>query len=462
MACQITNNSNLDISGFEDTIQQLVSFSQDRFGFEKPPALFLNSDLSNASNPLGKTAYYDPEAQEIHIYVDERHPKDIMRSISHELIHHVQNLRGDLSGNHYHGEGYAQKDKHMREMEREAYEEGNMCFRDFEDLKRENKTTYNEWRTNKMSLKEWKNKELFTLLSGKWGFGKNIVTESDDKEITHMCALKVTHKESGQVGHPYKHTLTESGDISHYSVEFNDVLVENIAVEDLDIMVQAEHMHNKRDEKDHDKEKPVVSEEELGEMHCPSGKKDDELNEDPNMPIDAIKKYLIKKGVSKEKLDSMTEKEMDALAAMKRLAGGEEDVALEEDLEEGAKPDFLDLDGDGDKEEPMKKAAKDKEAMDEEMTLDVDSEKNVPASEMDELDEMHCPSGKKEEDMNEGMKDVHTEIENMLNDGKSVDEIVAALDVSKDDVDGVKQDMKAAKNEQLKESMRKRFARLIR
>jgi hypothetical protein len=62
--------------------------------------------------------------------------------------------------------------------------------------------------------------------------------------------------------------------------------------------------------------------------------------------------------------------------------------------------------------------------VDEEMTLDVDSEKNVPASEMDELDEMHCPSGKKEEEMNEGMKDIHTEIENMLNDGKSADEIV--------------------------------------
>lgn len=31
------------------------------------------------------------------------------------------------------------------------------------------------------------------------------------------------------------------------------------------------------------------------------------------------------------------------------------------DLDEAAKPDFLDLDGDGDKEEPMKKAAKDKE-----------------------------------------------------------------------------------------------------
>ena len=356
MHCQITNNSALDISGFRDIIQSLVNFSKERYGFKKPPALFLNSDPENATDPLGKTAYYDPESQEIHIYVDNRHPKDIMRSIAHELIHHVQNMRGEFDGDHYHGPGYAQKDKHMRNMEKQAYLEGNLLLRDFEDIKQENKTIYNEWRTNTMSLNEWKNNELFTLLSNKWGFGKEVVTENNDKEITHMCALKVTHKGSGQVGHPYKHTLTESGEISHYSVEFDDVLVENIAVEDLDIMVQKEHQHAKNDEKDHAK-KPVVSEEELEEMHCPSGKKDDELEE------------------------------------MHCPSGKKDD-----ELEEGAKPDFLDLDGDGDKEEPMKKAAKEKkekESMDE------------------ELDEMHCPSKSKKDD------------------------------------------------EELKESMRKRFARLI-
>lgn len=37
----------------------------------------------------------------------------------------------------------------------------------------------------------------------------------------------------------------------------------------------------------------------------------------------------------------------------------------DDDLEEAAKPDFLDLDKDGDKKEPMKKAAKDKEEMEE-------------------------------------------------------------------------------------------------
>ena len=46
-----------------------------------------------------------------------------------------------------------------------------------------------------------------------------------------MCALEVTHKKSGKKGHPIKHTLTESGQISHYTVEFEDAIVENIAVE---------------------------------------------------------------------------------------------------------------------------------------------------------------------------------------------------------------------------------------
>jgi len=49
----------------------------------------------------------------------------------------------------------------------------------------------------------------------------------------------------------------------------------------------------------------------------------------------------------------------------------EEEIDLvfeEEELEEGAKPDFLDLDKDGDKEEPMKAAAED--AIDEDIELD--------------------------------------------------------------------------------------------
>lgn len=178
MPCKIINNSGLEISGFEEMIQSLVSFSQERLGFEKPPTLFLNSDSNNATNLLGKTAYYDPQEREIHIYTTDRHPKDIMRSISHELVHHKQNDEGNLQGDYYSGEGYAQKDPHMRKMEEEAYLQGNMCFRDWEDGYKQKQQVYNEWRTNTMSLKEWKNKELFGLLSEKWGFAKNVITEA--------------------------------------------------------------------------------------------------------------------------------------------------------------------------------------------------------------------------------------------------------------------------------------------
>ena len=186
MPCKIINNSGLEISGFEDMIQSLVSFSQERLGFEKPPTLFLNSDSDNATNLLGKTAYYDPQEREIHIYTTDRHPKDIMRSISHELVHHKQNDEGNLQGDHYSGEGYAQKDPHMRKMEEEAYLQGNMCFRDWEDGYKQKEQVYNEWRTNTMSLNEWKNKELFGLLSEKWGFAKNVITEGDKPDFLDL------------------------------------------------------------------------------------------------------------------------------------------------------------------------------------------------------------------------------------------------------------------------------------
>ena len=47
-----------------------------------------------------------------------------------------------------------------------------------------------------------------------------------------------------------------------------------------------------------------------------------------------------------------------AAAAVATYAG---EKLIDKMVDEEAKPDFLDLDGDGDKEEPMKKAAKEKE-----------------------------------------------------------------------------------------------------
>ena len=114
-------------------LEKFLPFAQERMGFKNVPDIRLESDEDNAQQPLGKTAYYDPSSSAVTVYVDGRHPKDIMRSISHELVHHTQNGRGEFDKVTTVGEGYAQTDDHLREMETEAYTEGNLCFRDWED-----------------------------------------------------------------------------------------------------------------------------------------------------------------------------------------------------------------------------------------------------------------------------------------------------------------------------------------
>ncbi len=171
-------------------VKQFMPFAQERMGFDKPPRLFLRNDPKNAQNPLGKTAYYDPAQKSVTLYINGRHPKDVMRSLSHELVHHTQNCNGQFDGASEMGEGYAQNDEHLREMEREAYEQGNLCFRDWEDSIKG--TIYNEslqkGAKNKMSFKNWKDNELSTLLTEKWGFSFNLLTESQEEEVVEEAA----------------------------------------------------------------------------------------------------------------------------------------------------------------------------------------------------------------------------------------------------------------------------------
>jgi hypothetical protein len=115
-------------------IDQFFKFSAENLKFNKPVDVRFLHDEGNAEDPLGKTAFYNPDEMSISIYITGRHVKDILRSISHELIHHVQNCRGDLDNTTDTEEGYAQRDDHMRDMEHQAYTSGNiMNFRDFED-----------------------------------------------------------------------------------------------------------------------------------------------------------------------------------------------------------------------------------------------------------------------------------------------------------------------------------------
>ena len=144
----IVNPSNLRV--LEDLLDNFLPYAKEKLGYENNPSIRFAKDPDNARNPLGKTGYYEPDHNRITVYIDGRHPKDIMRSVSHELVHHAQNLRGDLAGTQGVGEqGYAQNNDHLREMEREAYEQGNLCFRDWEDgIKSENPNMYESLKRN--------------------------------------------------------------------------------------------------------------------------------------------------------------------------------------------------------------------------------------------------------------------------------------------------------------------------
>ena len=137
-------NSNMEL------IDNFTDYSSKNLDFDKPVNIEFLDDEDNAKNPLGTTAHYNPDQMKITIYVTGRHLKDILRSISHELIHHVQNCRGDL-GNIGTELGYAQKDNHMRGMEHEAYTMGNiMNFRDFEDNYKKGLAKMNKLQENRL------------------------------------------------------------------------------------------------------------------------------------------------------------------------------------------------------------------------------------------------------------------------------------------------------------------------
>ena len=95
-----------------------------------PKVVFKHGDSENAKQFLGKTAYYNPETMEIVLYTEGRHPKDIVRSFSHEMIHHIQNLEnrlGDVTTTN------TQEDDYLNNLEAEANLNGTMTFRNWTD-----------------------------------------------------------------------------------------------------------------------------------------------------------------------------------------------------------------------------------------------------------------------------------------------------------------------------------------
>lgn len=94
------------------------------------PEIKIRRDVKEASNFFGRTAYYDPNVNEVVLYVEGRHPKDIMRSFVHEMIHHIQNIEDRMGSV---GTSNTNESEELLKLEQEAYLTGNITFRNWED-----------------------------------------------------------------------------------------------------------------------------------------------------------------------------------------------------------------------------------------------------------------------------------------------------------------------------------------
>ena len=103
-----------------------------------PAVEFVNGDNENARDFFGKTAYYDPASSTIVLYTEGRHPKDIVRSFAHEMIHHMQNLEGRLENI---TTTNTHEDDNLNDLEKEANLKGTMTFRNWTDSLNEANTT---------------------------------------------------------------------------------------------------------------------------------------------------------------------------------------------------------------------------------------------------------------------------------------------------------------------------------
>ena len=128
-------NENASYSQHIDVIEKIAQLTNHMIdkgmNIEPLPSMeFIDGDSENAKDFFGKTAYYDPNKQHIVLYTEGRHPKDIVRSYAHEMIHHIQHLEdrlGDISGTD------TTSDEHLTKLEKEANLRGTMTFRNWTD-----------------------------------------------------------------------------------------------------------------------------------------------------------------------------------------------------------------------------------------------------------------------------------------------------------------------------------------
>ena len=124
------NESKIDMLNY--WIEEIVKYFHE-IGFEVDPLPKIRLDQTpNPEDELFiKTGYYDPTSNELVLFIDNRHIKDILRTFCHEMVHRNQNIV-DPDGFATHvSDKPLNEDPELKEIESEAFLYGNLLFRQF-------------------------------------------------------------------------------------------------------------------------------------------------------------------------------------------------------------------------------------------------------------------------------------------------------------------------------------------
>lgn len=118
-------------------IKSLVKFMINHHYTVKPlPKIVLNN--KNQKGLFISTGAYIHSDNKVVLYIKNRHPKDVLRSLAHELIHHKQFADGRITDDMC-NESEIIKNKKILPFESEAFLKGNIAFRLWTEMYRNGK-----------------------------------------------------------------------------------------------------------------------------------------------------------------------------------------------------------------------------------------------------------------------------------------------------------------------------------
>jgi len=81
--------------GTDEIVRDFVDFAGDRLGLERPPKIKLIRDPKQAAERKSFGGYMPGGGIEINI--GNRHIMDVLRTLAHEMVHHKQDINGELN-----------------------------------------------------------------------------------------------------------------------------------------------------------------------------------------------------------------------------------------------------------------------------------------------------------------------------------------------------------------------------